>query len=67
MADVNVPTDRLLRIPEVAAHLACSRGTVYRLINRGDLQSVRILADQRVPAASVSHFLSRLTTAGKGE
>jgi excisionase family DNA binding protein len=35
-------TFELLRIPEVAKRLRCSRDSVYRAIHRGDLPAVRL-------------------------
>jgi len=58
--------DRLCRIPEVANHLACSRATVYRLIRTGQLSSIKVLADQRVPAGSVAEYIFNNTHQNKG-
>lgn len=56
--------DRMLRIQHVADQLAVSRITVYRLIERGELQSVRVMSDQRIPAQSVADYINRIC--GKG-
>jgi excisionase family DNA binding protein len=50
----------LLTVPEAAATLRISRAQAYILIARGELESVRIGASRRVPAAALSAFVEQL-------
>jgi len=52
--------DRLVMKPtEVAEALDCSKTTVYELIHSGQLPSVRIGKDMRVPVAGVQQFIDK--------
>jgi excisionase family DNA binding protein len=52
---------RLLYTPtEAAALLSISRSTIYELIARGELASVRIGASRRVAAAALADYVQRL-------
>lgn len=63
-----VPGDTLLRITEVARRLAVSRTAVYRLINRGELETVRIGSAVRFSPATIEHYIANATRAiAKGE
>lgn len=48
----------LLTIKEVQGQLRVSRGTVDKLIRRGELTSIRIGRSIRVPAASLEAFIA---------
>jgi len=55
-----IPTDQelLLRIDAAAARLAISRATLYRMIQRGELATVRIGSAVRVPVSALDHWLA---------
>lgn len=52
--------DRLLRIKEVADILSVSEGTVYNLVNRGELKFVHISNRRRVRASDLEKFIKSL-------
>ncbi|WP_419918957.1 helix-turn-helix domain-containing protein [Candidatus Poriferisocius sp.] len=57
--------ERLMTVAEVATLMRVSTMTVYRLINAGDLPSVRIGKSYRLRESDVDHYLaSRYTQAG---
>jgi len=47
---------RYFRIDEVAAYFSISARTVYRLIDEGDLQAIRIRGCVRVSAEEIRRF-----------
>jgi excisionase family DNA binding protein len=51
------PVDGLLTVAEIAQSLRVSRMTIYRLVERGNLPSVRVGHSIRVPAAAVRAYL----------
>lgn len=51
--------ERLLKVIEVARLLRVHRNTVRNLIRCGDLSSVQVLNQLRVPAADVIRYLER--------
>jgi excisionase family DNA binding protein len=74
--------ESLLTVPEVERQLGVSRSTVWRLIQRGELPSIRRAGRRLVPAASLrarrparpaeipplttAHPIFRLVGAGRG-
>jgi excisionase family DNA binding protein len=52
-----VPVEGLLTVAEIAQALRVSRMTIYRLVERGSLPSVRVGHSIRVPAAAVRAYL----------
>ena len=48
----------LLRIPEVCSRLGLGRSTVYELIRRGDLPTIRIGRAVRVPTAGLETWIA---------
>ena len=52
--------DHLLRLPEVAARLALSRTAIYRLIERGELQPVRIGSALRFSAFEINRLIETM-------
>jgi len=50
---------RNLRIDEVAEILACSRRSVYRLLENGELEGFRVKSDIRITPESVETFRQR--------
>jgi excisionase family DNA binding protein len=53
---------RLLRIPEVADYLNCSRQMVYKLIGDGRLASVALGSLTRVSATDLAAYVKSNTT-----
>jgi excisionase family DNA binding protein len=51
---------RYFRVEEVARYFAVSDRTVYRLIDMGDLQAVRLRGCTRVPAEEIHKLEERL-------
>lgn len=51
----------LYRAPEAARILGIGRTTVYRLMDRGDLHSVRIGTARRIPRSAIEAYLNSLT------
>jgi excisionase family DNA binding protein len=57
--------DKLLLTPvEAARALGIGRSTVYELMQTGQLESVRIGACRRIPAADLAALVNRLREAG---
>jgi len=58
---LNIPNKRLLRPDEVAAFLAFSRRTIYRMIRQGRLPSVKlgVAGPWRVPQQSLIALLDQ--------
>ncbi len=46
--------ERVLRVSQVAEHLDCEDGTVYRLINDGHLRAIRVGRLLRVPQSALA-------------
>jgi len=60
MRSTDTPTHELLDVGRVSRRLACSRGTVYRLIASGSLPAVRlggVGASLRVNERELDHWL----------
>jgi excisionase family DNA binding protein len=49
----------LLRIPEAAERLACSRAYIYVLINQQELVPVHLGAAVRIPASQLEALIAR--------
>jgi excisionase family DNA binding protein len=61
-------TDKLLlTISEVCRLLSCSRATVYRMLQRGDLVSVGLGRSRRVRRSDLEAFVAALPTKPVGE
>lgn len=58
-ATENPMGDRMVRIPQVADHLAIHRTSVYRLIRQGHLPTVTVGAEIRIPASAVREYTRR--------
>lgn len=54
-------------VSEVSELFGVSRKTVYRLLERGLLQSSRALRHKRIPRASVEGFLTKTVNNGGGQ
>lgn len=50
---------KALRVNEVAEALSVGRTTIYKLINQGELQRVKIGATTLITASSVDNLLER--------
>ena len=48
----------LLRIDVAAERLAASRATLYRMVQRGELPTVRIGSAVRVPVSAIERWLA---------
>lgn len=57
------PEPLLLTVAEAAALLGLGRTTLYELILRGDLMTVKIGRARRVPVASLQQFVASLAEA----
>jgi excisionase family DNA binding protein len=56
------PIDPLLvRVEEAARLLSLSRSTIYELMDRGELQSVRCGAARRIPLAALRAWVEQQT------
>lgn len=65
---VESPSPRLMRMPEVAAHLGVSRTTVYRLAERGQLPGViRLGASLRIDRRALEAWIDRRALPSLGE
>lgn len=51
------PYKLLLRIPEAAAALAIGRSTLYELVARGEIETVKINRSVRIPLASLERWV----------
>ncbi len=47
---------RIVTIKEACSALGCSRGTVYKLINDGKIDRVKLGASTRITVASIDKF-----------
>ena len=65
--EATVNEERLLRLPEVSARLSLSRTAIYRMMDRGELEPVRIGGALRFPASAIDHLIERLKERSKGE
>jgi excisionase family DNA binding protein len=50
----------LLTVAEAAQALRLSRAQLYNLVNRGDLQTVKIGNSRRVPLSALQAYIERL-------
>lgn len=50
--------ERVLKVLDVAEHLDCDTGTVYRLIDQGKLRAVRVGRLLRVPESALADFIA---------
>ncbi len=55
---VDTPKDRLLRIDDVADRLSVSRSMAWKIVNAGDLRSVRIGRAVRVRPGDLDTYLA---------
>ena len=52
------PTRRLLTVPEVMTALSLGRWKVYELIRSGDLESLKIGRDRRIPTDALDTLIA---------
>jgi excisionase family DNA binding protein len=52
----------LLKVPEAARRLSLSPATVYRLIERGEIPTVRIWRSVRIPVDGLRKWIEERTT-----
>ena len=53
---------KLGTVPQVARVLAISAASVYNLINRGEITTVKIGKSRRIPWGAVQAFIAKNTT-----
>jgi excisionase family DNA binding protein len=59
-AQAETPSARLLlTVLEAAEALGVSRSLVYELMDRGDVQNIKIGRSRRIPVASLEEFIAR--------
>jgi excisionase family DNA binding protein len=61
-----VPGQLLLTIPDAARCLAISRAYAYRLVQRGQLPTIRLGRSRRVSRAALEAYVERLTREQEG-
>ena len=49
-------TDKAFTINDLTERWGCSRNTIYRMIERGELRTFRIGGNQRISAAEVARI-----------
>ena len=49
----------VITVEEAARRLQVSRSTLYLLIQRGEIQSIKIGTSRRVPVAALDEFVQR--------
>jgi len=49
-------TDKAFTINDLCERWGCSRNTIYRMIERGELRTFRIGGNQRISAAEVARI-----------
>lgn len=57
-----MPTRVLLTVEEAAEQLGIGRTLLYKLIARGEIESIRIGRLRRVPTAAIQDYARRLST-----
>lgn len=55
--------EKLLTADQVAEYLAVSRKTVYRIINNGKLNAIKVESILRIPEESLKEYVNRNKTA----
>ncbi len=65
MATQSAVLRSLLPIPAAAEALGISRSTLYGLMDRGELEYVKVGRARRIPAAAIERFVSRNTFGGE--
>ena len=67
MADQHPPTvpiePLLVRVEEAARLLSLSRSTIYEMLDRGELPSIRCGAARRIPLAALRTWVEQQTEA----
>jgi excisionase family DNA binding protein len=59
---IELPNKPTFTFPEISTILSCSRQHVYNLVDRGDLQAIRIgRRGRRITRESLRDFLTRNT------
>lgn len=51
--------ETLRTIPEVAAQLRASKTSVYKLIETGELRSIKLGRARRIPASAIDELIAR--------
>lgn len=58
------PDSLVLTVPEVAALLRVGRSQVYELMASGELRSLKIGRNRRIPVAALDEFIAAHTVGG---
>lgn len=61
------PAAQLVTVPEAATLLRLSRATVYRLLQRGEMDSLKIGAARRIPLSALQAYITSYMTANAGQ
>jgi excisionase family DNA binding protein len=56
----------LQTLPEAAAYLSISRSSIYQMLNRGDLPTVRIGRAVRIPTSALEEWVDRRVRESQG-
>ncbi len=59
MKAANIRDERLLSPKEVAARVAVSTSTIYRLINEGKLRAIKVRGSLRVKGSALAEYVER--------
>lgn len=58
-------TNELFSVVQAVAYLNVARGTVYKLIREGELESVKICSRRLIPRGSLETLLQRKLSEGR--
>lgn len=61
MAELDIPDETILLIPDVAAVLKCSDGYVRRLIKEGKLAAYQVGKTYRIPRKNLIDYIDKLS------
>jgi excisionase family DNA binding protein len=65
VVETDLVGEGLMTIPDAARFLSVSNGTIYLLLNRGELSSAHIGRSRRIPRAAVIEFAEKAVAEGK--
>lgn len=57
-ATATTAPERVLKVYQVAAHLGCDEGSVYRLIKGNELRAIRVGRLIRVPVSALNDYIA---------
>jgi len=53
----NQELDKIYKIAEVANWMRCSRASIYRLLNSGDLKSIKVGGSRVITYSQIQNFI----------